>query len=274
MGPYVEPDIDSFLQAHMDQGTRATRAIDKHGDLMDLFVLSASRRNDAAYLFRHRLQETRTRCGSWHFQGYWNALETAQHLRCMAVDGLLGESAIVPAGTERRPGVWVARGASIHRHARVLAPAYIGEHARIRANAVVTRCSVIEHHAEVDHGSVVEDATVMPYTYVGPGLDIMHSVAGASRIANFSHDAEVEIADPRLLHALPKNAGHRALSNAAALAAFLPAQVFRGLFRSARQRHPADLPAAVATPSALNTPAGFPAATSAVEASSYHRTWQ
>ncbi len=274
MGPYVEADVESLLQKHLENRTHATRALDKRGLPLDLFVVAASRRNEAAYLFRHRLTETRSRCGTWRFQGYSNALETPQHVRCLAVDALLGENTIVPAGRQVRPGVWVGDNAQIHSQARVLAPAYIGENAKIRCNAVITRCSVVEHHAEVDYGTVVEDASVLPYTYVGPGLDIVRSVVGSCRVASLDRGVEIEICDPRLLRALSPNAGRRVLANAASLAAFLPAQLFRGLFTGTRHRKPAELSAAVTAPSALNTPAGFPAAPSAVEASSYQRTWQ
>ncbi len=274
MGPYCEMDLDSLLQAHLDNRTHATRALDQLGAPMDVFVVSASRRNEAAFLFRHRMGETRSRCGSWRFRGYHNALATAHHLRCLAVDALLGENSIVPLGEEVRPGIWIGPGAQVHARARILAPAYIGENARIRCNAVVTRCSVVEHHAEIDYGTVVEDATVLPYTYVGPGLDIVRSVVGAGRVASLDHGVDVEIADPRLLREISPNAGLRVLGHAASLAAFLPAQLLRGLFASARNRQPAELSAAVTTPSSLNTPAGFPATTTAVEASSYQRTWQ
>ena len=274
LGAYVELDLDSLLQAHLDNRTHATRAIDDNGSEMDVFVVTGSRRNEAAYLFRHRLAETRSRCGAWKFRGYRNPLETAQHLRCLAVDALLGVNHIAPKGEQVRPGVWVGRGAQIHPRARVLAPAYIGENAKIRCNAVVTRCSVVEHHAEIDFGTVVEDASVLPYTYVGPGLDIMLSVIGCCRVASLDRGVEVEIADPRLLRGISPSAGRRVLASAAAIAAFLPMQFFRGLFRSTRSHQPSELSAAVSAPSSLNTPAGFPAAPSAVEASSYHRTWQ
>lgn len=273
MGAYVEPDLDSFLQMHLDNGTHATRAVHR-GKAVDLFVLTASRRNDAAYLFRHRLTETRTRCGQWRFRGYYNALETPQNLRCLAVDALLHENGIKPDAEEVRPGVWVARGAQIHPRARVLAPSYIGAHAKVRANALVTRCSVVEHHAEIDYGTVIEDATVLPYTYVGPGLDITRSVVGSCRVASLDRNVEVELADPRLLRALPASAGRRVLTQAASLATFLPTQVLRGFFSSTRHSKPSELPAAVKAPSSLNTPAGFPAASTALETSSLNRSWQ
>jgi NDP-sugar pyrophosphorylase family protein len=274
LGAYVELDLDSFLQAHLDNRTHATRAIDEHGSEMDLFVVTGSRRNEAAYLFRHRLAETRSRCGVWRFRGYRNALQTSHHLRCLAVDALLGENSITPKGEQVRPGVWIGRGAQVHSRARVLAPAYIGENAKVRCNAVVTRCSVVEHHVEIDFGTVVEDASVLPYTYVGPGLDIIRSVVGCCRVASLDHGVEVEIADPRLLRGISPSAGRRALASVAAIAAFVPVQLFRGLFRPTCNHKPAELSAAVSAPSSLNTPAGFPAAPSAVEASSYNRTWQ
>jgi len=274
VGAYVEFDLDSLLQAHLDNRTHATRAVDEHGSEMDVFVVTGSRRNEAAYLFRHRLAETRSRCGAWRFRGYRNELATPHHLRCLAVDALLGENSITPKGEQIRPGVWIGRGAQLHPRARVLAPAYVGENAKVRCNAVITRCSVVEHHAEIDFGTVVEDASVLPYTYIGPGLDLIRSVVGCCRVASLDHGVEVEIADPRLLRGISPSAGRRVLSSAASVAAFVPVQFFRGLFRASRNHKPSELAAAVSAPSSLNTPAGFPAAPSAVEASSYNRTWQ
>jgi hypothetical protein len=153
----------------------------------------------------------------------------------------------------------------------VLAPAFIGEHARIRANAVVTRCSVVERRCDIGVGSVVEDATVLPYTQVGSGLDVMHAVAGENRVASLEHNVEVEIADARLLSPLPRKAGTRAMAQAAALLSFLVPSVSNRFGRAAHAKS-AELAEAVTTPSALETPAGFPAATSAVHVSS--RSWQ
>ncbi|MGH9523952.1 MAG: hypothetical protein ACRD3E_15630 [Terriglobales bacterium] len=272
VGAYVEPDVDDLLQAHIENRTHATRAVDEHGEPMDLLVVTASRRNEAAYAFRHALSETRTRCGSWRFRGYANPLRSAQDLRCLAVDAFLGENGIVPDGIQVRPGVWVARGAAVHPRARVLAPAFIGRRARVRANAVLTRCSVVERHADIGVGTVIEDASVLPFTCVGAGLDVVHAVTGSGRLASLEHDVEIEISDPRLLRSVPYKPGWRALALAAsALSFLLPSPVSQRLARSGRMKS-AELPEAVASPSALHTPAGFPAGTSAVQVSS--RTWQ
>ncbi len=272
MGAYTEFELDAFLQAHIDGPGHVTRAADGNGVPMDILLVSASRRNEAAYLFRHQLQETRSYCGTWTFTGYCNRLESIRDLRCLAVDGLLERNRIRPAGREVRPGVWVGRRARLERGARILAPAYVGDRARIRRNAVVTRCSVVEQYAQIDVGSVVEDATVLPYSYIGPGLDISRAVVGSHRIASLERNIEVLVEDPRLIAAIPLSPAVRTMASLAALTTFLPAQVVRGLFT--RRVQPSDLSSAVTAPSSLNTPPGFPASPSTAEVTSLQRTWQ
>ena len=258
MGGYAEFDTEEFIQRHLDGRAHVTRAVDAGGSRLDMFVINASRRNDAAYLFRHGLQQTRSECGDWIFRGYYNPLASAADLRALAVDGLMQRAQVNPIGTEVRPGVWIGRGARVSRRARLLAPSYVGEHARVRAGAVITRCGVVEHHAEVDSGTVVENASVLPYTYFGPGLDLAHAVAGSNRLLHLPRDVEVEIADPKLMNIRSQHAPLRAVASAVSLASFLPVHIFRGLLAASHREQPKELPAAVKTPSsAVNTPADF-----------------
>jgi NDP-sugar pyrophosphorylase family protein len=258
MGGYCEFDTDEFLQRHLDARSHVTRAVDAAGSPLEMFLINASRRNDAAFLFRHHLQQTRALCGNWVFRGYTNPLADARDLRLLAVDGLMQRAQLKPAGDEVRPGVWIARGAQVDRRARVLAPAYVGQGARIRAGAVVTRCSAIEHHTEIDGGTVVENSTVLPYSYIGPGLDLVHTVAGSRRVVHLPRGVEVEINDPKLMDIRSQHAPLRVMASAASLASFLPVQFFRGLFAPSHRDQPKELPAAVQAPSAaIKTPAGF-----------------
>ncbi len=258
MGGYGEFVVDDFVQRHLDCRAHVTRAVGKSGEALDMFVITGSRRNDAAYLFRHNLEQTRSACGHWIFEGYWNALATGSDLRRLAIDGLMQQCDVKPAGEERRPGIWIARSARVDRRARVLAPAYIGEHARVRGNAVVTRCSTIERYAEVEAGTVVENASVLPYTVIGQALDIAHSIAGSKKLLHLGRKVEVEIADPRLMDARTQHAPLRAVASAASLASFVPVQLFRGLLAKSRREQPSELPDAVkASASAVKTPAGF-----------------
>lgn len=275
LGPYAEIDVDAFLQAHLDSPGHVTRAIDAGAAPMDIFLVTGSRRNEAAYLFRHRLQESRGYCATWTLNGYCNRLGSARDLRCLAVDGLLQRNQIKPAGHEIRPGIWIGRRARLERGARVLAPAFVGDHVKVRANAVITRCSVVERHCEVASGSVVEDASVLPYTYVGPRLDISRALIGNQRLVNLERDLEIEIRDPQLIDSISLSPGVRVVASAISLAAYLPTQLLRGLRSAVCRDVPEELPAAVTAPSpALNTPAGFPGSPSAAEVHSFQRTWQ
>ncbi len=261
IGPYLELDYDAVVQFHLDEGNRVTPVCDESGAALGVFAVSGSRRNDAAFLFRHQLAELRSPCRGYQFTGHVNPLESAADLRRLTVDAFAGRVQMAPAGREIKPGVWVGEGARVHNEARLLAPAFVGSFARVRASAVVTRFSTVEHHAHVDCGTVVQDANVLPYCYVGAGLDVQHAVVGSRRVAHLKRAVEVEITDPKLVGSIPQQAPLRAIASAASLASFLPAQVLRSLFPSPRREQPASLPAAVQAPSAaLRSPAAREAA--------------
>jgi hypothetical protein len=126
----------------------------------------------------------------------------------------------------------------------------------VRGAAVVTRCTALEHHAEIDCGTVVEDASILPFTYVGAGLDIAHVVVGNGHVSHVTRNVEVEVADPRLVGMTTRSAPLRALTSAASLATYLPLQLLRGLFAPSHREQPSQLPSAVGELSpALNPPA-------------------
>lgn len=256
LGAYAELDYEDFIQFHLEHHGRATIAVDARGYRLGIVALCASRRNDAAYLFRHNLEEFRVPSQHYEFRGYVNRLITPIDLRQLSVDALLQRNQIQPIGREIRPGVWAAPTARIHPRARIVAPAFIGEYAKLRASAVVTRFTTIEHHAVIDCGTVVENASVAPYSYIGAGLDINFAIVGNGRIASLRRDVEVEIKDPKLLSTVSASAPVRAMRDVTALASYLPQQVFHGLFARSRRTMPSDIPAAVNTPStALKEPA-------------------
>lgn len=247
LGPYAELDIAAILRFHAESGRRVTAVTDPASDLLGAFAVSAARRSDAVYLLRHQLQESRDAYARYRFEGYVNRLASASDLRQLAIDAFCGRAQIAPDGVEVRPGVWVASGARVHRRARVLAPAYIGEAARVRASVVVTRCSTLEHHTVVDCGTVLENTSVLPYTSVGAGLDVTHSVVGFCRVVHLLRQVEIEVNDTKLVGAV-SSAPLRVLGQAAALAAFLPVNFLRGLFVG--EAPEAALPEAVQAPAA------------------------
>lgn len=239
LGPYVEFELEPLLRFHQERRQNATLLYDEKGPL-DAAVVQAARRNDAAFVLRSGLRATRLPSEPYLTRAYVNRLESAHDLRRLAQDALLMRCEIRPNGRELKPGVWVGERVRIHRSARVLAPAFVGAHAKLRAASVVTRCSVVEHHAEVDCGTVLEDTSILPYTYVGTGLDAAHAVAGFGRICHLRRQTEVEIADPRLLGTVAVSAAWRTIKSAASLAAYLPVQAARGLASAGRRSQPAS----------------------------------
>lgn len=248
LGAYTEIDYEELVQFHLDAGCRVTRVSDGSGIPLDTFAISASRRNDAAYLFRHELQEMRVPCDDYHFAGYVNRLEHARNLRTLALDGFAGIATISPCGTQIKPGIWVGEHARVHKRARLLAPCFVGTNSKIRASAVLTRGSVIEHHTVIDCGTVVENSSILPMTVVGAGLDVAHSVVGFRHIWHLRRDAEVEISDDQLIGAL-RSAPIRMLDSAAQFALTLPKSMARLLLKKKPSRTP-ELGDAVCRPAA------------------------
>jgi hypothetical protein len=267
LGAYAEVDFEKLLQFHLDQQARVTQAYHQ-AEPLEIFCISASRRNDAASLFRSRLTKCRSECPGFAHQGYANHLKDPRDLRQLTIDILTLQTETRPAGEEVKPGIWIQPGAVVEKGARVLAPAFIGASARIFSGAVITRCSSIERRAQVDCGTVVENSTVLPYSYVGAGLDLAHCIAGMKRIVNLRRNASIEIADSKLIGLVSATAGQTLLTAALEFVTYLPRQVWRGWFGKPQPQEP-DLQMALRqTSPSLGSAAGYQAPACNTEAAS------
>lgn len=236
LGAYVEVDYEEMIQHHLDRRSCVTQAVEADGARLEVFVLSASARMGAAELFQSHLQHLRRDSEPFPIKGYVNRLQTTSDLRRLAADGLLGRNAVAPQGKEVKPGIWLGASARVHKKARIVAPAYIGSGSKIRASALITRGSVVEHHAVVDCGTVVENATVLPFTCLGAGLDATHCVVGFRRIAHLARGVEVELHDEKLVGMIPLSPVSRLAGSTAALFAFIPKEIYRGLVAPWRRK--------------------------------------
>jgi len=250
LGAYTEVEIDPLIQFHLDQRNHVTQVANENGAL-DFFVLSSSRRNDAAFLLRNKLAKLRVTAKPFTTRGYVNPLQNAADFRGLVLDSFSLKSSVEPAGDQIRPGIWIASGARVHRSVRLVAPCYIGAYSKVRKGALITRGSAIEHHSVVDCGSVVEASTLLPLSYLGAGLDLTHSILGNKRIVSVKYGAELEVEDKSLVSAIPATSAVRTLQDAASLAAFIPRQFIRSLIAGSKPK-----PA----PAQLECPSGFDAA--------------
>jgi carbonic anhydrase/acetyltransferase-like protein (isoleucine patch superfamily) len=257
LGAYAEVEFEKMAQAHLERRCRVSQALCAD-QALEIFCVTASRRNDAASLFRSRFQKCRSQCPAFIHTGYMNPLADARDLRQLGVDILTLKTEARPNGNEVRPGVWIAPGGDIDPSARVIAPAFIGSSARVGAGAVVTRCTAIEHGARVDCGTVVENSTVLASSYIGAGLELAHSVVGMGRIANLRRNTTVEVLDRNLIAHSPARGARKLLRLTTEFMSALSAK----LRREARPEMPAPpalepaLPAPDVSNAAPETPAG------------------
>ena len=250
LGPYAEVEIDPLIQFHIDQRNHVTQVANDNGAL-DIFVLSSSRRNDAAFLLRSKLAKMRVAARPFMTRGYVNNLQNASDFRRLVLDSFQLKNSIQPVGEQVRPGIWVGTGARVHRSARLVAPCYVGPYSKVRNGALITRGTAIEHHSVVDCGSVVEASTLLPLSYLGAGLDLTHSVLGNKRIVSVKYGAELEVEDNSLVSAVPSASALRTLQHAASLATFVPRQFIRSLVAGSKPK---------AAPAQVECPSGFDAA--------------
>lgn len=253
LSSYITVDYEKLVQFHLDHHSRLTRVCDQQGEALDLFVISASRRNDAAFIFRNMFERFRVPPDVFVLDDNQNRLQTVADFRRLALESFTGKNGIEPHGEQIKPGVWVAPGARVHRDARIVAPAYLGAYARVRALAVITRGSVVERNAEIDCGTVVENSTVLPFSRIGAGLDVSFSVVGFRHIYHLQREVAVEVADAKLLDMASTSVTVRALTDMVNLALYMPQALLANL-REKRREIPATLPEAIqATPPSLST---------------------
>jgi hypothetical protein len=257
IGAYQEMDFERFVQLHLDNNSRVSQ-LSYEGQPLEVFCISASRRNDAASLFRTSLSKCRVDCPLVELTGYLNPLRNTGDLRDFAIDVLSMRTETCPTGIQIKPGVWVAPGAHIEKGARVIAPAFIGSGARIRSGSVITRCTSVERHAQVDCGTVVENSSLLANCYLGAGLDLAHSVAGMGIIANLRRGATALISDYKLIRSTTQAVTPNFLSSARELVSFLPRQLWRGVFGSRVQQPDLNVTLHQTSP-ALGKAAGYEA---------------
>jgi NDP-sugar pyrophosphorylase family protein len=232
LNAYLELNWEDLLQHHRSHGNKATRVI-ADGEFVDVCLVNSSRRNDAAYLLRNGMKQSRTDCTPYEVSTsggeYVNLLRHEADLRRLASDALHHNCQLAPAGTEIRPGIWAAKDSQIDKRARLVAPIFIGSRARICPGAVITRGSSIERHTVIGNKTVVENGTVLPYTNLGPGLDVSHSLVGERHVFNLQRNVCTPIQDPRLVSRVPVSAGVRTLFSVAKLLIRTPGQIWRGI---------------------------------------------
>jgi lipopolysaccharide/colanic/teichoic acid biosynthesis glycosyltransferase len=153
--------------------------------------------------------------------------------------------ALLRAGKEQRPGVWVGRNARVHPDAKLVAPIYIGENTRVEAGAEVGPYSVICADCIVDSGTSVQNSTVFQESYVGQSLEVVDSLVERNHLVNTRLGVTVPMADEFILGSM-RNSDKEAnrvgwltrLGAAILLVIFSPAMLLTSLVLKLRRNGP------------------------------------
>ena len=189
LGSYAEVELNDLIQFHHEGRNRITRVFDLHGPLgINLLDRTAVLKNGGACPDDNRSHSSR-----YEFGGYVSRLSSTVAYRKLVQDALEGKCAIQPAGIQAQEKVWIDPTARIDPSVQIKGPCYIGARSRLNAGVVVTGYSSVERDCEIDIGTTLEGASVLPNTYLAPGLHVKNSVVDGTRLEHFDHGVTVDL---------------------------------------------------------------------------------
>lgn len=217
---YAEMDLADVVRFHCQGQNSVTDVEDSKGQLgvsiLDRVASPAASREQAPSDILACAERAK-----YAFRGYAKRILSSKERQTLIGDALTGACAMRPLGQEIRQQVWIGKGVSLADSAQILGPTYIGDRTIVRAGAVVGPFASIEHDCIVDCGTSVEESTVLPCTYIAPGLRIRQALVNGGHLEDLQRGviADVEAAglanrtqsrrsDVRSLDQLPLAASH------------------------------------------------------------------
>jgi hypothetical protein len=178
---YAEMDLADLLRFHCERRNPVTEAHDAGGQLgvrlLDRPALRAAGENHESGCSPTESAQT-----PYQFSGYAKRILSARERQELVGDGLTGACAMRPLGTQIRERVWIGEGAKVATSARVIGPTYIGAHTIVRAGATIGPLASVERDCVVDCGTTVERSTVLPHTYLAPGLLVRNGLVDGGHL--------------------------------------------------------------------------------------------
>ena len=188
MGSYAEVDLTDLVQFHHDGGHTITRVFDPKGPL----GISLLDRRAVLREFPSALGE-KPRPSRYDFTGYVTRLSSTVAYRKLVQDALEGRCDIRPSGVATSDDVWIDPTAVVHPSVKFEGPCYIGAHSRLNAGVTVSGYTSVENNCEIDLGTSLECASVLPNTYIAPGLNIRNAVVDGTRFEHLDRNLIVDL---------------------------------------------------------------------------------
>jgi hypothetical protein len=189
---YAEMDLADLLRFHCESRNPVTEAEDARGQLGVCLRdhLALHPKGD-----KHAFAGAPPDSGNipYQFRGYAKRILSARERQELVGDGLTGACAMRPLGTEIRDQVWVGEGANLADSVRVIGPTYIGARTIVQAGATIGPFASVEHDCVVGCGTTVERSTVLPCSYLAPGLLIRHQLVDGGYLEDLSWGAVADL---------------------------------------------------------------------------------
>lgn len=166
---YAEMDLGDLLRFHCERRNPVTEAHDVRGQL-GVSLLDHPALRPAEEKCRLSSDSSGCRRSPYQFSGYAKRILSARERQELVGDGLTGGCAMRPLGTQTRDNVWIGEGVTLADSVRIIGPAYIGAHTTVHAGVTIGPFASVERDCVVDCGTTVERSTVLPHTYLAPGL--------------------------------------------------------------------------------------------------------
>jgi carbonic anhydrase/acetyltransferase-like protein (isoleucine patch superfamily) len=188
---YAELDLADLLRFHCEKRNPVTEAQDDRGllgvSLLDRLVLNAP---DEKYGNPCAPGGMRT---PYQFHGYAKRILSARERQDLVGDALNRACAMRPLGTEIREQVWVGEGVKLASSVRLIGPTYIGARTVVRAGATIGPFASVECDCVVDCGATVERSTILPNTYLAPGVLIRHELVDGEYLEDLTWAAVADL---------------------------------------------------------------------------------
>ena len=189
---YAELDLADLLRFHCEKRNPVTEAEDARGQLGvslsdHLALRMAGEKHELPGAADDHWRN------AYEFSGYAKRILSARERQELVRDGLTGACAIRPLGTEIREQVWIGEGVKLADSVKVIGPSYIGARTIVHAGATIGPFASVEPDCVVDCGTTVERSTVLPYTYLAPGLLIRRELVDGGYLENMGWGAVADL---------------------------------------------------------------------------------
>lgn len=131
--------------------------------------------------------------------GAWPVASLANYhaVNLRAVDA--GVPDVILPGLERVAGVWVGRHAVVPGASILAAPVLTGAEVHVHSDAQLAGDVVLSDHVMIDRGATLARTVVLPYTYIGEGVDLRNAIVSGGTLIRVDTGSVTHVTDRFLI---------------------------------------------------------------------------